>query len=194
MTKHCWRKRELVVEKEKHLAGSKLRAFPAHPRLLPSSISLRPGCLPDISCLMLVSISSLHSPFPQTELPPASFPPFSHSGLHFPTRIFFFSTLILTCNSPTKHAWVSSPSWKLCVADLSLGPCGIYLGHWGQVLCSGSHQLPAFFGDLPAPSLFSIALLSSFILWGYSHFCSESTVLSSHFKFLKGTNCLLSVL
>ena len=78
------------MEKEKHLAGSKLRAFPAHPRLLPSSISLRPGCLPDISCLMLVSISSLHSPFPQTKLPPASFLPFSHSGLHFPTRIFFF--------------------------------------------------------------------------------------------------------
>lgn len=125
------------MEKEKHLAGSKLRAFPAHPHS-PALLNQSPaGCLPDISYLTLVSISSFHSPFPQTKLPPASFLPFSRSGPHFPT-------LILTCHSPTKYSWVSSPSLKLCVAELSLGSCGIYLGHWGQVLCSGSHQLPLF--------------------------------------------------
>lgn len=144
------------MEKEKHLAGSKLRAFPAHPHS-PALLNQSPaGCLPDISYLTLVSISSFHSPFPQTKLPPASFLPFSHSGPHFPT-------LILTCHSPTKYSWVSSPSLKLCVAELSLGSCGIYLGHWGQVLCSGSHQLPL---SLWRPTrLFPFPHSSTFLLY-----------------------------
>ena len=160
------------MEKEKHLAGSKLRAFPAHPHS-PALLNQSPAGLPDISYLMLVSISSFHSPVPKTKLPPASSLPFSHSGLHFPA-------LILNCNSPTKYSWVSSPSLKLCVAELSLGSCGISLGHWGQVLCSGSHELPLFLWRptcfFPFPLYFPPLFYGSTVIFALNPHCYHHTL------------------
>lgn len=73
----------------------------------------------------------------------------------------------------------------------------IYLGHWGQLSCSGAPPgpiKPSFFGDLPVFFLFLRS--PTFLLYStvYSHFCCTAMLLQSHFKFLERTNCLLSVL
>ena len=155
MIKHRWRRSELVVEKEKHLAAASWGHFlPIH-TVLPSSISRWPAASWHLllhACLdFFISLS-----FSSNQAPTCLLPAFSHSGPHFPT-------LILTCNFPTKYSWVSSPSLNFCVAELSLGSCGIYLGHWRQVLCSGSHQLPLF---LWRPTcLFPFPHSSTFLLY-----------------------------